>query len=114
MPLFRAGCHLARNEPYPQPQPIILDSDLRISTTCKLLTNCQQSKGRRPCVVCSDVFTPEKRQRKTVLEYAGARVMEIPRDQSGLCQSCWVCLSEVASGISIMYLLETLQGLGIN
>ncbi|KAF8899097.1 dihydrofolate reductase-like domain-containing protein [Infundibulicybe gibba] len=36
------------------PRPIILDSQLRLSPTCKLLTNFQRGHGRRPWVVGID------------------------------------------------------------
>ncbi|KAF9567755.1 hypothetical protein CPC08DRAFT_617427, partial [Agrocybe pediades] len=47
--------------PYNLPRPIILDTDLRLSPTCKLLQNYQNGKARRPWVICaaSDDATPK-------------------------------------------------------
>ena len=78
-----AARHLPpRAEPYDLPRPIILDSDLRCSTTCKLLINYRAGNGRRPWVVCNDVFSEEKQQRKKKLEEAGARVLHVSGTRS--------------------------------
>ncbi|KIJ54316.1 hypothetical protein M422DRAFT_64394 [Sphaerobolus stellatus SS14] len=91
--------HLPSRVEYTLPTPIILDSDLRFSTSCKLLNNCKAGNGRQPWVVCSDAFSEEKRQRKKQLEEAGARVLEVPRTAD--------------QGISIDDLLTALRQEGI-
>jgi len=63
--------------PYHLPQPIILDSTLRLPTTCKLLQNFQAGTGRPPWIICPSVSTPDQAQRKQALEAAGARILEI-------------------------------------
>ncbi|KAF8518605.1 dihydrofolate reductase-like domain-containing protein [Gautieria morchelliformis] len=88
----------AQDEPYPLPRPIVLDTDLRLSTSCKLLKNYQQRLGRRPWVVCNDVFSPEKSLRKQALEEAGAKIIQVIQGPDRL---------------SINSLLTTLHKLGI-
>ena len=60
---------------------MILDSQLRLSPSCKLLTNYHKRQGRRPWVICSSLTVPddtERQQRIEALEKAGARVVQIP------------------------------------
>jgi len=80
-----------KDESYSLPRPIILDTDLRTSTSCKLLANYQQSRGRRPWIVCNDVSTAQKCDRKKALEQAGARVLEVTSGQGGAYHIRRVC-----------------------
>jgi len=66
--------------PHPLPRPVILDSDLRLQTNCKLLTNYAAQKGRQPWLFCrSDAKDSEFVARRAALEEAGARIFSIPR-----------------------------------
>ncbi|ORY90348.1 dihydrofolate reductase-like domain-containing protein [Syncephalastrum racemosum] len=53
-----------------QPQPIVLDTRLRIPLNCKLLTNYQQGTGKQPWVVTSSTDTK-------AVEKAGARIISV-------------------------------------
>jgi hypothetical protein len=76
--------HLApRDEPYSLPRPIIMDSDLRLAVTCKLLKNYQAGTGRRPWIICSNVLSADKALRQRVLEEAGAKVIAVSRSDNG-------------------------------
>lgn len=66
-----------RETPYHLPQPIIMDTSLRFSPTCKLLKNFRQGTGRQPWLICSNAFTDEISRRREVLEAAGARVVPV-------------------------------------
>lgn len=83
--------HLARHLPplpedaayrYHLPRPIILDSNLRLASDCKLLKNHREGRGRRPWVVGSrpesTAETQSWAERKLALEAAGARIVEVP------------------------------------
>ncbi|KAJ7751216.1 dihydrofolate reductase-like domain-containing protein [Mycena maculata] len=63
--------------PHPAPRPIVLDSTLLLSPSCKLLRNFNAGTGRRPWIV--GVGPPqcdaEWEKRRTALEGAGARVL---------------------------------------
>lgn len=62
------------------PRPIILDSHLRLPTTCKLLTNYRLRQGRRPWVLSSSFAAeqdPTWHTRLQALQDAGARVIQI-------------------------------------
>ncbi|SJL02327.1 related to RIB7-HTP reductase [Armillaria ostoyae] len=65
---------------YNLPRPVILDPQLRLPTTCKLLDNYRRGKGRRPWVLCihepqvaRDVWTT----RLEALQAAGALVVPV-------------------------------------
>ncbi len=66
--------------PHHLPQPIILDTNLRLPTTCKLLQNFQAGTGRPPWIICRAISTPDHAQRKQALEAAGARILDIQAD----------------------------------
>lgn len=67
--------------PYHLPRPVILDTHLRLKSTCKLLLNYQQGRGRRPWVICAEPKeASEWNERSAVLQKAGARVIPIPMD----------------------------------
>lgn len=104
----------AQEEPYVLPRPIIMDTDLRLTTRCKLLQNFQQNRGRRPWVVCSDVYSPMKSHRKQELETAGARIIEVTQGLDGM---YFITSSAYHfnhyQGLSIDSLLTTLNDLGI-
>ena len=90
------------------PRPIILDTNLRLSTTCKILKNFQAGTGRRPWVFCAPLdgarISKEQIQvrdeRKQALQTAGARVFEVDSCQNG-------------DRLSISSLLLTLRSNGI-
>lgn len=103
----------AQNNPYPLPRPIILDTELRLLTSCKLVNNYQQNRGRRPWVVCSDVFTPDKVCRKRRLEDAGARVIEVTLGPDGVSHNLTRRHLTRHQGLSVDSLLTTLNNLGI-
>ncbi|EGN95723.1 hypothetical protein SERLA73DRAFT_186910 [Serpula lacrymans var. lacrymans S7.3] len=85
---------------YHIPRPVILDSNLRLDTECKLLKNYKGGNGRRPWVFCAQLSSgsPERKMRKRALEEAGASVFEIP--------------AAVTGHLSIPALLEQLHALG--
>ncbi|KNZ80633.1 5-amino-6-(5-phosphoribosylamino)uracil reductase [Termitomyces sp. J132] len=60
------------------PRPIVIDSRLRLPPTCKLLNNYRSGRGRRPWVICVTADDVEWRNRREMLEKAGARVIQIP------------------------------------
>lgn len=71
---------------YHLPRPIILDTHLHLSVDCKLLKNYQGGIGRRPWVVTAPFVsgTDDPRvSRKTSLEVAGARIVEVKTDDNG-------------------------------
>ncbi|OBZ79045.1 2,5-diamino-6-ribosylamino-4(3H)-pyrimidinone 5'-phosphate reductase [Grifola frondosa] len=82
------------------PRPVILDTQLRLVPSCKLLVNYRGGRGRRPWVVCARSDEQAWRERKAVLESAGARIVEARVD-------------ERTGQISIPGLLEMLRTLGI-
>ncbi|KAI0673677.1 bacterial bifunctional deaminase-reductase [Trametes maxima] len=72
---------------YRLPRPIIIDTHLRLLPHCKLLKNYQAGNGRRPWVICaSQRGTPSLASseafaaRATVLQSAGARIVEVDID----------------------------------
>ncbi|KAK0499741.1 hypothetical protein EDD18DRAFT_861597 [Armillaria luteobubalina] len=65
---------------YNLPRPVILDPQLRLPTTCKLLDNYQRGNGRRPWVLC--VYEPQGAgdswtARFEALQAAGALVVPV-------------------------------------
>lgn len=101
---------------YHLPRPIIIDTWLRLSSTCKLLQNYQNGVGRRPWVICGTIPAPSpnsklpadfaeiRLERKEALETAGARIFEIPMISSGDGNS---------TRLSIPTVLQTLKEHGI-
>ncbi|KAK0230454.1 dihydrofolate reductase-like domain-containing protein [Armillaria fumosa] len=86
---------------YNLPRPVILDPQLRLPTTCKLLDNYQRGKGRRPWVLCvhepqsaRDVWTT----RLEALQAAGALVVPVQSSDGFL---------------SVPSVLQTLHELGV-
>ncbi|RDB28834.1 2,5-diamino-6-ribosylamino-4(3H)-pyrimidinone 5'-phosphate reductase [Hypsizygus marmoreus] len=74
---------LPNNERHHLPRPVIMDTRLRLPPTCKLLTNYQNGRGRRPWVICAIADDAEWHQRKLALEKAGATVIQIPLPAHG-------------------------------
>ncbi|KAJ7492361.1 dihydrofolate reductase-like domain-containing protein [Mycena latifolia] len=66
--------------PHRAPRPVVLDSRLRLPTTCKLLRNHSAGAGRRPWVVGVAPVTADAdwQARSDVLTAAGARVLLLP------------------------------------
>ncbi|KAF8078983.1 dihydrofolate reductase-like domain-containing protein [Lyophyllum atratum] len=60
------------------PRPVVIDTRLRLPPTCKLLTNYQNGRGRRPWVICAISDDEEMRGRLERLEKSGATVIQIP------------------------------------
>ncbi|KAK0206855.1 dihydrofolate reductase-like domain-containing protein [Desarmillaria ectypa] len=86
---------------YNLPRPIILDSQLRLPTTCKLLDNYRSGQGRRPWVLCAhepQVGGEVWKMRLEALQVAGARVVPVQATE-GL--------------LSIPSVLQTLHELGV-
>jgi len=90
---------------YNLPRPIILDTHLRLRLDCKLLANYKAGVGRRPWVIGAVSAAGQDgndaaawRGRKAALESAGARVIGVESD---------------STGISVPSLLTTVRTLGI-
>ncbi|KZS92883.1 bacterial bifunctional deaminase-reductase [Sistotremastrum niveocremeum HHB9708] len=88
--------------PYKLPRPVILDSELRLSPTCKLLKNFKLGTGLAPWVFCkiSDENDEAFTRRRETLTAEGARIVSIPEDS--------------AKRLSITHLLEELRSSGIS
>ncbi|KAH9486265.1 2,5-diamino-6-ribosylamino-4(3H)-pyrimidinone 5'-phosphate reductase [Psilocybe cubensis] len=69
--------------PHHLPRPIIIDTHLRLSPTCKLLRNFQNGIGRRPWILCgenslsSQGHDIDKQARMIALIAAGAKILEV-------------------------------------
>ncbi|KAG6842450.1 hypothetical protein C0991_007580 [Blastosporella zonata] len=74
---------LSEGQRYNLPRPVIVDSRLRLSPSCKLLSNYQAGRGRRPWIICAVVDDPDWRNRLETLQKAGAKVIQIPVDIHG-------------------------------
>jgi len=105
--------------PYSLPRPVIIDTHLRLPTTCKLLRNFQNGIGRKPWIICathndddsdegnSHGLTQKKMtliERKKALETAGARIIEIPASSS---------VQDDRFPLSVPAILKSLGDLGI-
>ncbi|GAA5964375.1 hypothetical protein JCM21900_001433 [Sporobolomyces salmonicolor] len=68
-----------------QPQPIILDSNLRTAATCKLITNFATKVGKQPILVCSEstLLATDGQARAASLSAAGARIEACRTDDDG-------------------------------
>lgn len=64
--------------PHNLPRPVILDSHLRLPTSCKLLINFRAGSGRRPWILSTPSQDPSWISRKDALKQAGANIIEIP------------------------------------
>ena len=97
--------HLApADPPHRLPRPVIVDARLELPVTCKLLRNFQGKTGRRPWVLCAASAEAVFLERKSALEAAGARVIEIPL-QLG---------EQPAARLSVPSILHALRESGIN
>ncbi|KAG8856242.1 2,5-diamino-6-(ribosylamino)-4(3H)-pyrimidinone 5'-phosphate reductase [Tulasnella sp. 330] len=63
-----------RDEPYPAPTPIILDTNLRIPTSSKVIARYQSGEGKRPIILCKPDADPRKR---AALEAIGSVVIQV-------------------------------------
>lgn len=79
-----------RDAPYPQPRPIILDTNMRAPLDCKLLQNYKKGTGMQPWIVCGKrksfhgSYSPTetlRAERRDALEAAGARLIEVDMDE---------------------------------
>ena len=79
-----------REVPYPQPRPIILDTNMQTPLDCKLLQNYKKGTGMQPWIVCgkrksfhglSSPTETSRAERKSALEAAGAEVIEADLDK---------------------------------
>ncbi|KIM47443.1 hypothetical protein M413DRAFT_439109 [Hebeloma cylindrosporum] len=89
-------------KPYHLPRPIIIDSQLRLPPTCKLLHNYKNGTGRRPWIISSLLTPPEHQQRRSALETAGAKIIEVPPSRV------------TTNRIPIASMLQILRDSGIN
>lgn len=96
--------------PHHLPRPIIIDTHLRLSPTCKLLSNFQNGIGRRPWIICGQReslsldLTADRQCRKDTLVAAGAKILEaavIPSED------------KTRVNVSIPAALQTLKDLGV-
>ncbi|RXW24034.1 hypothetical protein EST38_g1798 [Candolleomyces aberdarensis] len=60
------------------PQPIVLDTSLRFPLNAKLLANYAAGNGKQPWIISSTNLDRGWLDRKTGLEQAGARIIEVP------------------------------------
>lgn len=77
------------------PQPLILDPKLRFPLAARILSewNDRASKPetiRQPWIICGGGVSAERIQE---VEAAGARVVQEPLDQAGMCRSTILCFS---------------------
>ncbi|KAJ2932794.1 hypothetical protein H1R20_g4297, partial [Candolleomyces eurysporus] len=66
------------NGAHDNPQPIVLDTSLRFPLNAKLLANYAAGTGEQPWIVSSTSLDPGWLERKSALEQAGARIIEVP------------------------------------
>jgi len=90
---------------YNLPRPIVLDTHLRLRLDCKLLANYKAGTGRRPWIIGAVPLSGQDgtdatawMERRGALENAGARVIEVDSD---------------STGISVLSLLTMLRTLGV-
>ncbi|PVF98630.1 hypothetical protein CPB86DRAFT_774784 [Serendipita vermifera] len=63
---------------YPQPQPVILDTSLRLPLDCKLIRNAKIGMGRYPIVICGEFHNDTKYQERiAVLTELGVKVVPL-------------------------------------
>ncbi|KIY50018.1 dihydrofolate reductase, partial [Fistulina hepatica ATCC 64428] len=73
-----------RLEDQRHPRPVILDSNLRLRTDCRLLHNKRAGIGRTPWIFCTDAnWVDGKLNRRWALEQAGARIVPVAPDADG-------------------------------
>ncbi|KDQ31211.1 hypothetical protein PLEOSDRAFT_1014657, partial [Pleurotus ostreatus PC15] len=92
----------AHNNPYHLPRPIILDTNLRLKTDCKLVQNFKNGLGRRPWVICAAPSSSDDADfasKTKLLTDVGVRVIQIP--------------TETGHQIDIRAMLQTLSELGV-
>ncbi|KAG9222404.1 hypothetical protein CCMSSC00406_0002739 [Pleurotus cornucopiae] len=90
------------DNPYHLPRPIILDTNLRLKTDCKLVQNFKNGCGRRPWVVCAAPSSPDDAvfaSKMKLLTDVGVRVIQVP--------------TETGHQIDIRAMLRTLSELGV-
>ena len=94
-----------QDSPYRLPRPIIIDAQLQLSPSCKLLKNYLSKTGRRPWLLCqADVdLDTGMAVRKQALQAAGARVIEVPYTGS----------ETMPTRLQVGDVLQTLRDLGI-
>ncbi|KAF5312764.1 hypothetical protein D9619_002576 [Psilocybe cf. subviscida] len=93
------------DSPYSLPRPIIIDPQLQLSPSCKLLKNYQSKTGRMPWVLCREHPDPDAgtASRKQALQAAGARVVEVPHTGS----------ETLPTRLQVEAVLQILRDLGI-
>jgi len=62
---------------------VIVDRNLQLPITCKLLRNYRDGQGRRPWIICARGNDTAWNERLSALQLAGANVIEIPADSEG-------------------------------
>jgi 2,5-diamino-6-(ribosylamino)-4(3H)-pyrimidinone 5'-phosphate reductase len=97
------------------PRPVIIDTNLRLPPTCKLLRNFQNGQGRRPWVVCASGDSEEWRQRLEALENAGATILQVSKQGSIMLRKsvAYTLTLRLGDGLSILAVLTTLRQEGI-
>ncbi|KAI7889331.1 riboflavin biosynthesis protein RibD domain-containing protein [Mucor mucedo] len=63
--------------PITQPQPIIIDPYLKLSSTCKLIKNYQNNIGKQVLLMVSSRGCNENPEKKKLLEGLGVKIIEI-------------------------------------
>ncbi|KAG8817784.1 2,5-diamino-6-(ribosylamino)-4(3H)-pyrimidinone 5'-phosphate reductase [Serendipita sp. 399] len=71
-----------RQEGYPQPLPVILDTTLRIPLDCKLITNARAGAGRFPLILCAQ-GSGSLASRRATLESLGVTVVPVASEEHG-------------------------------
>ncbi|KAG2199031.1 hypothetical protein INT46_010271 [Mucor plumbeus] len=66
-----------------QPQPIVLDPSLRLSSNCKLVKNYLNGIGQQPWLIASEEGYIEQIDKRSELENAGVKIIPIKGSESG-------------------------------
>lgn len=76
---------VGHDKPYHLPRPVVLDTHLRLSPQCKLLTNFQNGSGRRPWIISAQPNDQQElakwTHRSDLLEGAGAKIIAITAEE---------------------------------
>lgn len=66
-----------------QPQPIVLDPSLKLSSNCKLVKNYLNGVGQQPWLIASEKDYIEKIDKRSELENAGVKIIPIKGSENG-------------------------------
>ncbi|KAI9486909.1 MAG: riboflavin biosynthesis protein RibD domain-containing protein [Benjaminiella poitrasii] len=82
--LFLLARYLSAEEtPIKQPQPIVLDPFLKLPTTCKLVQNYRDGRGKQPWLIVSERGCSERPERVIDLQSIGVKLIKIKEDDNG-------------------------------